>query len=453
MPRTLSKLAQVCEGQLHGPDGRYETVCTDTRTLTSGALFVALKGPNFDGHLFLDEALDKGAVGALVSRAQEQDIAQVTVDDTKKALGRLAGSWREGFDLPVVAVTGSNGKTTTRTLISGILAQRFNVHATKGNFNNEIGLPLTLLELTARHDAMVVELGANHPGEIAYLSDLAKPTVGLVTNAGPAHLEGFGSLQGVANAKGELFQALPTDGVAIINADDPFADVWRDMATCTQVEFGFDPNAHCRLIGDVEVTPTGQRFSISLAGHGETDIELPLSGLHNIRNALAATAAAVSAGATLDDVAAGLRVAAPVQGRLRQTPGLNGSRIIDDSYNANPASVRAAIDMLASQPGTRMLVLGDMAELGQTAASLHEDIGRYARETGIDQVVTVGDLSSRASVAFGDPHCHFSDLDAACEYLKECLGPDLVVLIKGSRSMGLELLVRRLQDRGDADAD
>ena len=452
MARTLDNVAAAVGGELVGSNRSFSGVSTDTRTLTEGALFIALKGPHFDGHRFLEEAAAKGAAGALVEEVAGLALNQVSVLDTRRALGRLAGAWRMSVDakrLATVAITGSNGKTTTKELVAAILSGLGPVHATRGNFNNDIGLPLTLLDLEAEHRSLVLEMGANHPGEIAYLTEIAKPTVAVVTNAGPAHLEGFGSVAGVAKAKGELFAGLPADGTAIINADDEFAPLWRDLAAGRRiVEFGRSATAHCRLVDEVPPNAAGQRFRLQIKGLGDADIALPLQGAHNALNATAAAAAAIAAGANLEHVVAGLNRGVSVTGRLLPRQGRSGALVIDDSYNANPASVKAAIETLASHSGRRVLVLGDMAELGADGIQLHRQVGEYAAGRQLDGMVCVGQLSAHACDAFGPSGVHFERQAEALKYIESLLGPDLVVLVKGSRSMALDHLADALVDGG-----
>ena len=339
---------------------------TDTRALTSGALYVAIRGERFDGNDFVADAHAKGAAGALVSRLAQLPLPQVEVADTRRAFGAMARAWRRNFDVPVVAVTGSAGKTTVKQLIAEILGVRLRVCVTQGNLNNDIGVPLTLMRLTAEDAALVVELGANHAGEIAYLSDIVEPTVGVITNAGAAHLEGFGSLAGVAAAKGELLDYLPRAGTSVINADDPFRAEWLARArTEFVVTFGLAADADCRMVGAPTFEAVQTRFTIRLPDGETVEVVLPLLGPKNVVNALAAAAAAHAVGAAPEDIRVGLSRAQAVRGRLNALVGLRRSTVIDDSYNANPSSVRAALDYLGRLPGRRILVLGDMAELGE----------------------------------------------------------------------------------------
>lgn len=445
MSRTLAAVAREVQGRLIGADQAFGAVTTDTRALGAGSLFVAIPGDRFDGNDFVDEALAKGAAGALVSRLASSALAQIEVRDSRRALGAMARAWRASFTIPVVAVTGSSGKTTVKELVASILSVSRSICVTQGNLNNDIGVPLTLMRLTAEHDAAVIELGANHAGEIDYLSSLAQPTVGIITNAAAAHLEGFGSLRGVCVAKGELLDHLPRAGTAVLNADDQFRSDWVARSRCEfTVTFGFAPSADCRVLGEPHFLANGSEFRMHLPDGEEADVWLPLLGRQNVANALAAAAAAQAVGTSVEDIVAGLARATPVRGRLRAVPGHGGATIIDDSYNANPGSVRAAIDHLAALTGRRILVLGNMAELGPTGPALHEEIGEYARGR-CDVLLAIGDLASEAAKAFGAEGRSVADIEAARAALDPLLARDVTVLVKGSRVMGLDLLVRRLE--------
>lgn len=445
MARTLSAVAREVEGRLVGADQSFGVVSTDTRALSAGSLFVAIPGDRFDGNDFVAEARAKGAAGALVSRLAASPLAQIEVRDSRRALGAMARAWRAAFSIPVVAVTGSSGKTTVKELIAAILSVSRSVCVTQGNLNNDIGVPLTLMRLNAEHDAAVIELGANHAGEIDYLAGLAQPTVGVITNAAAAHLEGFGSLRGVCVAKGELLDHLPRAGTAVLNADDQFRADWVARSRCEfTVTFGFAANADCRVLGEPQYMATGSEFRMRLPDGDEADVWLPLLGRQNVANACAAAAAAQAVGTSLDDIVAGLARATPVRGRLRAVPGRNGATIIDDSYNANPGSVRAALDHLAALRGRRILVLGNMAELGPEAPALHKEIGEYARGR-CDLLFAIGDLASQAAAAFGADGRRVADIAAARDVLEPLLGTDVTVLVKGSRVMGLDRLVKALE--------
>jgi UDP-N-acetylmuramoyl-tripeptide--D-alanyl-D-alanine ligase len=448
MARTLAAVAHEVEGKLVGADQPFGVVTTDTRALPPGALFVAIPGDRFDGNDFVGEAQAKGAAGALVSRLAMSPLPQIEVRDSRKALGAMARAWRASFSIPVVAVTGSSGKTTVKELIAAILGVSRSVCVTQGNLNNDIGVPLTLLRLTAEHDALVVELGANHAGEIDYLASLAQPTVGVITNAAAAHLEGFGSLRGVCLAKGELLDHLPRAGTAVLNADDEFRSDWVARSRCEfTVTFGFAPIADCRVLGEPQFMATGSEFRMRLPDGEEVDVWLPLLGRQNVANALAAAAAAEAVGASSEDIVAGLARATPVRGRLRAFPGRHGATIIDDSYNANPGSVRAALDHLSALRGRRILVFGNMAELGPTAPALHKEIGEYARGR-VDLLFAIGELAQEAATAFGATGQRVADIDAARAALEPLLARDVTVLVKGSRVMGLDRLVKALEPNG-----
>lgn len=450
MARSLAAVASSVNGQLKGQDASFGAVCTDTRTLRSGSLFVAIRGERFDGNDYVAAAADGGAVGALVSRWQNIPLPQIEVDDTRQAFGLMAKAWRANFDIPVVAVTGSAGKTTVKELVALILSRGRQVCVTEGNLNNDIGVPLSLMRLDSEDEAMVVELGANHAGEIAYLGSLVAPGVAVITNAGAAHLEGFGSLAGVASAKGELIDALPEDGIAVLNADDAFFGEWiRRAGRRRVISFGFGASADVHLVG--EPVPAGDRqgITIRLANGEQIEVLLGLIGRANVANALAAAAAAGAVGAVGEQIRNGLEAAEPVKGRMDRLDGLNGATLIDDSYNANPTAARAALDFLVHCPGRRIFVLGDMLELGQDAPRLHREIGEYAVGR-CDELVAVGDLAAEAAEAFGESGTSVAALEDAARILTDKLADDVTVLIKASRSVGLERLVRHLMNSGSA---
>jgi len=448
MPRTLAAVADELDIPFDGGDAPFGPVSIDSRDIDNGALFVAIEGENYDGNDFVADAHAKGAVGALVTRQASVAMPQLKVGDTRIAFGKMASAWRENFPIPVVAVTGSNGKTTVKELIASILRGRCNVCVTEGNLNNDIGVPLTLMSLADSHEALVVELGANHGGEIDYLSRLVQPTVGVITNANAAHLEGFNSIAGVAAAKGELLDHLPLAGTAVLCADDSFYGEWKARAQSDSVlTFGFDTSADCTVAGEISATSSGCEFTLQLPDGEHVQIALPLAGRHNVLNALAAAAATYALGTQSSDIAIGLNSAHAVKGRLNILRGRGGSAIIDDSYNANPASVRAALDYLAAASGKRVLVLGDMAELGEHAESLHREIGVYARDR-CDSLLTVGSLSSRAAEEFGSGGVAYESTDSLAKALETILGSDVTVLVKGSRVMALDRLVDLLRDDG-----
>ena len=445
MERTLAAVAREIKGRLVGEDRPFGLVTTDTRALTAGSLFVAIAGDRFDGNDFVADAQARGAAGALVSRVAQLPLPQIEVRDTRRAFGAMARAWRANFAIPVVAVTGSSGKTTVKELIAAILGVSRSVCVTQGTLNNDIGVPLTLMRLSSEHDALVAELGANHGGEIDYLAGLVQPSVSVLTNAGAAHLEGFGSLEGVAAAKGEIFDHLPRAGTAVINADDRFRGDWLARAPCEfKVTFGFSPQADCRVVGEPRYGASGSEFTMHLPDGEELDVWLPLLGRQNVANALAAAAAAQAVGVSAEDIGAGLARAVPVRGRLRSLPGKGGATVIDDSYNANPGSVRAALDHLAGLGGKRILVLGNMAELGPAARELHREIGEYARGR-CDELLAIGELAEEAVATFGAAGRSLRDIDAARAVLAPQLADGVTVLVKGSRVMGLDRLVKALE--------
>lgn len=441
MPWRLSEILRHSQGKLVGADREFSSVSTDTRTIKRGALFVALEGPSFDGHTFIEAAAKSGAAAALVARQQPIDLPQIVVEDPLTALSAFAHQWRRQFRIPVVGVTGSNGKTTTKELIGSILTQLGPTLVTRGNLNNHIGVPLTLLELTDQHRYAVIEMGANHLGEIAHLAAIAAPTIGIVTNAGAAHLEGFGSLQGVATGKGEMFQALPVEGVAVVNADDQFAPRWRDLSTADRVlTFGFEQQADFMAHRVKEISAAaGFRSEFDMVTpDGTVAAMLPLGGLHNLRNALGAAAAACAAGASIEQIVVGLAAMKTVAGRLELKPAINGAFIVDDSYNANPSSLKAGLDATRGFAGARWLVLGEMKELGDSSDELHAEVGRYARQAGIQRLLAVGEGSRFSVEAFGPGGRWFADLDALIREARAQLTSGVVVLIKGSRANRLE---------------
>ncbi|NDE02031.1 MAG: UDP-N-acetylmuramoyl-tripeptide--D-alanyl-D-alanine ligase [Gammaproteobacteria bacterium] len=444
--RSLKELAHDCGGELHGEDRQFGSVSTDTRRIAAGQLFVALRGPSFDGNEFLDIAAQSGAAGALAERMGPAGFPVVQVPDTLAALQRAARQWRSRFVIPLIGVAGSNGKTSTKEMLASILAQRGSTLATRGNLNNHIGVPLTLLEIEASHRHAVIEMGANHPGDVAELAGIALPTIGLVTNAGAEHLEGFGSLEGAARAEGELFAALGRDGVAVLNADDEFAPLWREMTIARTVTFGLGAKADFTardIVTSVGTQGFVTRFMLQSPA-GTVAITLHLAGKHNVVNALGAAAAAVAAGASLTDVAAGLAAMRPVAGRLQWRAARGGGWLIDDSYNANPSSMQAAIDVLESVDGRRCLVMGDMGELGAHADESHREAGRYARLHGVERLFAIGSLTPLAVRSFGEGASWHANMDELVTAVAAELSAESRVLVKGSRLNRLERLVEAL---------
>lgn len=444
----LQELAKGLDARVMGDNVSIRSVSADSRSLQAGDLFVALQGPSFDGHDYVQAAADSHASAVMTSQAVATSLPCLQVADTRLALGRLAAMWRARATARVVAVTGSNGKTTVKEMLAAILAQSGTVLATRGNLNNDIGLPLTLTRLQEEAFA-VVELGANHAGEIDYLSRIACPDVAVLNNAGRAHLEGFGSVEGVARAKLEIINGLADDGVFVFNADDRFADLWRQAGSnYRQLSFGV------RQPADISSQPQAMRvkwrehgfsseFEITTP-EGDLQLSLQLVGEHNRLNALAAVAAAQVLGADEQAIVDGLSGLHPVAGRLCLIQGCHGARLVDDSYNANPDSVSVAIQVLASAPGRRSLVLGDLGELGADQIALHAEIGERARAAGIEQLFTCGELSEAASRSFGKGARHFADRDQLSDALLRNMDAEDSLLIKGSRMAAMDQVVARL---------
>jgi UDP-N-acetylmuramoyl-tripeptide--D-alanyl-D-alanine ligase len=439
----LSEAAVATKGKVLGQDTLFFSVGTDSRALTTGQLFVALRGDNFDGHTFARQCLDEGAAAAMISVEQAGLSAALLVKDTRSALGDLAAYWRNKFAIPVAAITGSNGKTTVKEMLASILRAKTGdedtVLATQGNLNNDLGLPLTLLKLREQHRYAVIEMGMSHAGEISYLSKLGRPTVALVNNATSAHLGGLGSVEAIAKAKGEIFEGLSAHGTAIINMDDPFAALWQKLAAPHRtMSFGLDHVAD--VTAQYRLASTGSEVQLQFSGE-IIEFHLAVPGLHNIRNALAAAAAAIAMQIPPDDIAAGLENFGGVKRRLQFKTGINQAVVIDDTYNANPASMKAAIEVLAARSGKKLLVLGDMGELGADATNLHAEIGRYAKQAGIDALYLLGELSYETAQGFGEGAHHYSGPEVLAADLKSHMGNETAVLVKGSRFMRMERVV------------
>lgn len=438
----LADIARWTDGRLTGADTRIDTVSTDTRTLAPGALFVALRGEQHDGHAFVDAARAAGAVAVLVDHALDLDLPQVVVADTLVALGDVARGVRASRDARVIGITGSNGKTTVKSLTASILARHGRSHVNSGSFNNEIGLPLTLLSAPADSDYVVLEMGAGKPGDIDYLARIARPAVALVNNIAPAHLERMGSLDAIAETKGVLYAQLPADGIAVINADEAYAPRFAELAgTRRIVRFGLATPAD--VGARFEAGAPAQQF-VLVTPQGETKVQLALPGRHNIGNALAAAAIAHALDVPLATIKAGLEAAAPVPGRNVRIALANGAVLIDDSYNANPGSFAAAVATLAAEPGRRVLVMGDMLELGPDARALHAGIGTLAKQAGIERLHAVGALSAAAADAFGANAAHHRDQAALIDALRAELGAGTTALVKGSHGSAMHRVVAAL---------
>ncbi|WP_438862303.1 UDP-N-acetylmuramoyl-tripeptide--D-alanyl-D-alanine ligase [Neptunicella sp.] len=446
---SLKWVADQLQGELCGEDKTIKGVSTDTRTIEPNDLFIALTGPNFNGHKFIQVAEQQGAAALVVSEPVESILPQIKVSDTRIALGRLGAAVKAKVAPKTIAITGSSGKTTVKEMVASILERKGNVLATKGNFNNDIGVPLTLLRLKKKHQYAVIELGANHLGEIAYTTELVKPDVATVLNAAAAHLQGFGSLLGVARAKSEIFNGLGSNGIAVVNADSQFHDFWVGKLNHLKhiqrfsLRPGFDfsaRNAQLQVDGCASFemqTPQGTAF-----------INLVTPGMHNVANALTAAALTMAVGATLEEVQLGLENMQQVKGRLNIKSLTNQVRLIDDTYNANVSSVKAAIDLLANYDGRRILILGDMGELGERARFYHEQVGEYAKQHGLDNLYTIGVLSQHASTVFNGNGCHFSNIESLVAHLEQqVIGEhqNITILVKGSRSAKMECVVEAIE--------
>ncbi len=449
---SLSELQQPLGGTLRGADASFDAVFTDSRAPRAGGLFVALSGENFDGHDYLQAVAGSGAAAALVSRAVDLALPQLVVADTQAGLGRLGAYNRALYSRPLVAITGSSGKTTAKNLISAVLAQRGATLATEGNLNNEIGVPLTLLRLAPEHQFAVVEMGAAKRGDIAWLCELGRPTISVLLNAGSAHLEGFGSPEGVAATKGEIFDGLGAGDVAVINADQPWAAQWRERAGKARImDFSLEGDASVCARGVKAGGLAGCSFTV-VTGAGEFPVRLQLAGRHNVANALAAVAVGLACGLTHEEISAGLASVAPAPGRLSASRAASGATVVDDCYNANPASVHAAIDLLSASDGRRTLVMGAMRELGPTSAELHRELGEYARSVGLDQFWGVGEELREAVAAFGAGGQWFAGCDEASAAALQEFGEGDVVLIKGSRGARMERVLHALVPPADGGA-
>ncbi len=467
MQLSLSQVAAVLGVDLIGRDCEFSRVSINTRTLKKGDLFIAIKGDNFDAHNYLQQAEEQGACGLLINQNYTPDgnvdtelnIPCIKVADTRRAFGDIAALWSSAFSLPIIAITGSCGKTTVKEMSAAILHSAFSndenkeaILATRGNLNNDIGVPLTLLRLNKAHRAAVIEMGANHMGEIRQLVDIVQPDVAVITNVVPAHIEGFGSIEAIAQAKSEIYRGIELEGTAVINADDEFSDYWRNICEqqkkpLTIVSFGLDKTAD--IYADFKKTEYGTDIKI-ITPKGNVSIKLHQFGRHNVYNALAAAAVTLAAGVSLQDIKSGLENFTNVAGRLEQKRGFQGSTVFDDTYNANPGSVRAGVEAIQQLKGEHVVVLGDMGELGAAAQQLHYELGRVIRKMGIKHLYTLGSLSEACTKGFRDTAGndataeHFTDKAALIEALKMNLRMEHVILIKGSRSAAMEDIVSAL---------
>jgi UDP-N-acetylmuramoyl-tripeptide--D-alanyl-D-alanine ligase len=444
-PLSLKILQQEFSWQLIGANCSFVSISTDTRTLRSGDLYVALLGENFDGHDFIAEAIEQGACAVLSSKKMPIAIPQLIVEDTRIALAIVANTVRRQFNGTLIALTGSAGKTTVKEMLAAILAVNGRVLATKDNLNNEIGVPLTLLQLEQCHDYAVIEMGARKPGDIRYLSQITSPDIALLLNAKPVHLDGMGSVEGVAQAKGEIFENLSSKCHAVINADDDFADFWRQRVdTAHIITFGFKADAVVRA-EKIEPSADSVKFNLLVNNQAQM-VNLPVAGMHNITNALAAAATAVVAGLSIGDIVKGLNSFIGVASRLNRCAGINGCTVIDDSYNANPEAMMAAIDVLTMQSGNHILVVGDMGELGEQAAQYHFELGQYAKQAKVNRLVAVGELSRHTVAGFGIDGEWFSSQQELVNGLVNSIKANDVVLVKGSRSAAMENVVKKIKN-------
>jgi UDP-N-acetylmuramoyl-tripeptide--D-alanyl-D-alanine ligase len=445
MHASLNELLSVVPGATLTAPASFSGVTTNSKTVEASNLFVALRGERFDAHDFIEDVAALGAAAVVVERLPDGlPIPALIVPDTRYALGQIAQLWRKRFTMPLIGVTGSNGKTTVKEMIAAILSAAFGTDhflATRGNLNNEIGVPLTLFNLNAQHRAAVVELGMNHPGEIARLTEIALPTVGVVNNAQREHQEFMASVAAVAAENGAVISGLSEEGCAVFPADDEFAPLWTSYAGSRRlITFALDKQAS--VTAQWRATDFGSEITLNARGE-QVSFVLSAAGQHNVRNALAACAATLAVGINLEIIARGLSDFTPVAGRLQKKQATNGAIVIDDTYNANPDSVRAAIDVLANAPAPRTLVLGDMGEVGSEGVAFHEEIGEYARARHIDQLFTVGELARHASRAFGRPARHFETMETLNEEVAS-VPPGASVLVKGSRFMKMERVVQKL---------
>ncbi len=451
MMADLKTLAKLVDGKLLGNNAEFHSVSTDSRSIEFNQLFVALSGENFNGNKFIIKAQEAGAAGALVSEANNTAlIDQVLVEDALVALQEFATFWRKQFAIPCVGITGTNGKTTTKTMLKEILAQSHNVHVTKGNLNNDIGVPMTLLELRDKHEYSVIEMGASHRAEIGFLAKMAKPKIGIITNTSVAHLDGFNNLEGVVRTKAELFQALPNDGVAIINAESKGSLFLSKVARhCEQLNFGFAPNVDVRVSGlriEESEHSVKQIFTLTTPDW-KTQVESYLLGPHNALNAAAATAAAYALGVSQEDVVRGLQGMHPVKGRFNLHELGSGGWLIDDCYNANPDSMRVAIETSIKLNHPVWFVMGDMFEMGANAHKHHMEIGAYAKKCGVKRLFAVGDNANAAVEAFGEGALWFEDLETLNTHLNQVMAAvadPVTVLVKASRGMHFEKVVHEV---------
>ncbi len=447
MKMMLSEIAQVVQGALYGEDIAVSDVCIDTRTIKAGDLYIAIKGENFDGHDFVKQAESQGAKALIVNQAVDTEIPHVVVKDTRLALAELSGAWRRKAGASVIGITGSNGKTTIKELTAAILAVNDSVLFTQGNLNNDIGVPLTLLRLNEKHRYAVIEMGANHPGEIKYSSGFAQAEVAVISNVGAAHIEGFGSVEGVARAKGEIIESLPGSGVAILNRDDIFFDYWQKLAGNRKViSFGLTDQADVRA-SEIETDLVENNFITGFllnSPAGSVNVQLKLAGKHNVLNALAASSACLALGIKLEQIKQGLESVRPVTGRLQALRGRKGNLVIDDTYNANPSSLAAGLDVLSACQGLPCLVLGAFGEMGKDSKQIHMDMGKLIKSRRVKRLWATGADTEGTVQAFGQGGRYFENQADLISALEQELNGNETILVKGSRAQHMEKVVETL---------
>ena len=445
----LSNAAAALQTDYFGKDVRFHGCSTDSRNVKTGEMFIALRGERFNGHDYIENAKQGGAVAAIVDSESEPPLPFIPVNNCRDAMGTLAGMWRSKFNIPVIAITGSNGKTTVKQMVSEILSLQAPVLATSGNQNNDIGVPLTLFKIGLEHNFAVIEMGANHPGEISYLSNMAGPDVAVITQCAPAHLEGFGSIDKVAEAKAEIFDGLSENGIAVINNDDEYADYWKDRTSGVhQITFGLTSDADV-VANNIKLdADAGRSIFEMILGQDRIQVQLNLPGLHNVQNSLAAAACCLAVNVPVEIIRKGLENTCPVKGRLQIKKGLHGACVVDDTYNANPVSLEAAMKLVAQRDGCHWLALGDMGELGAGASDYHFLSGEKAREYGFEKLFALGRLSEKAVEGFGNGARHFADIDALIRQLKMELVNNVTLLVKGSRAMAMDRVVDALTEEG-----
>lgn len=444
---SLDEISKILHGHKIGASVRVSGVSIDTRTLSIGDLYIAIKGEQFDGHDYIAQAQQNGAIAVVVAKKVATELPQIIVKDTRLALAELARALRDKLQIKVCAITGSNGKTTVKEMIAAILAVNYQVLFTQGNLNNDIGVPLTLLRLHEKHQYAVIEMGANHPGEIAYTSHYARPDVVVINNVGAAHIEGFGSIDGVAKAKAEIIQSLTDDGIAVLNADDQFYTMWRELAGQRKVlSFGLNQGSDIgaeKIVTELQEQQFKTCFDLVFSGN-KVPVELALAGLHNVKNALAASAACIALGIKLEQIQAGLANVKAVSGRLQLFESESGIKLINDTYNANPDSLAVALEVLKQCPGESWLALGAFGELGAESAHIHSEMGKQIKKAGVQRLFATGEMAKNTVKAFGAGAVYYASKNELIEAVKKEITPEQALLVKGSRAQKMEVVVNAL---------